>query len=66
MSATQPSEKVNQERIAYHQRSADLDPGNNLFQCNNCGHYAGDPRPRGFISGCPACESIVTFYRIID
>ena len=43
-----------------------LDPGNHLFQCSNCGHYAGDPRPRNFIAECPECDKIVQFYRLIE
>ena len=50
----------------YNQLEGRLNPGNNLFQCSECGHYAGDPRPRNFIKECPNCEKIVRFYRLIE
>mgnify|MGYP006277818985 CR=1 FL=1 len=50
----------------YSQLEDKLDDGNNLFQCSNCGHYAGDPRPRNFVAECPACNHIVRFFRLIE
>lgn len=60
MSATQP------EAAAYSELTSELDDYHHLFQCNRCGHFAGDPRTENWYGTCPACERVVRFYRIIE
>lgn len=43
-----------------------LDPECNLFQCNECGHYCGDPRDHNWRGQCPECDLLVKFYRIVE
>jgi rubrerythrin len=50
----------------YSELESNLDEGNNLFQCNKCGHYSGDPRPRNFYATCPGCNRVARFYRLIE
>jgi rubrerythrin len=49
----------------YHHYEDKLADGNNLFQCNKCGHYVGDPRSHNWIGTCPDCHRIGKFFRII-
>jgi hypothetical protein len=45
-----------------------LEEGNNLFQCNQCGHYVGDPRTHNWRGRCPSpdCGLLCKFYRLIE
>jgi rubrerythrin len=68
MSQTQPEESDPPlyRPAEFQNYAAKLDPGNNLFQCHKCGHYAGDPRRRNFYGTCPSCATVVKFFRIIE
>lgn len=69
MSTQLPNQKPSgavENPAAFNQHAENLEDGFNLFQCNECGHYAGDPRETNFIAGCPGCERTVKFYRIIE
>lgn len=63
---TQPEDGFLHRPDEYHAYADKLNPGNNLFQCNKCGHYAGDPRSGNFRAQCPDCDRVVKFYRIIE
>jgi hypothetical protein len=51
---------------AFNQHAEKLNAENNLFSCNRCQHYAGDPRRYNFRARCPGCDRLVKFYRIIE
>jgi rubrerythrin len=50
---------------AFNRHAEKLRDDFNLFCCNKCGHYAGDPRPNNFRARCPGCNLQAKFYRII-
>jgi rubrerythrin len=50
----------------YRSFESELEDENNLFQCNRCGHYVGDPRSFNWYGTCPECEHTVRFFRLIE
>ena len=63
---TQPAINPVVNPAAFNQHAEKLHDGFNLFTCNKCGHYAGDPRLNNFRCRCPGCGLQTKFYRIIE